>query len=134
MYTYSVASMQKLEECDERLQEVFRRVAEYWNTTILEGHRTVERQQALFNSDPQRSKLDGINKLSNHNYMPSKAVDAAPWPWRPRDIERFKAFSGSVVFIGQHLGYNIRWGGDWDRDYDQHDQNFNDLVHFEVLD
>ncbi len=134
MFKYGTASMQKLEECDDRLQQVFRRVAEYWNTTILEGHRSVERQQALFNSTPQRSKLDGINKKSNHNYFPSKAIDAAPYPIQWRDVERFKAFAGSVVFIGQHMGYKIRWGGDWDRDYDQHDQDFNDLVHFEVLD
>ena len=41
--------------------------------TIIEGERTVERQQKLFNEG--KSKIDGINKKGKHNYSPSLAFD-----------------------------------------------------------
>jgi hypothetical protein len=31
------------------------------------------------------------------------------------------------------MQYDIRWGGDWDRDNDFSDQKLNDLCHFELI-
>lgn len=132
MHAYSESSKEKLATLDHRLRSVFELVAEFWDITILEGHRTAARQAELFAQGA--SKLDGVERKSNHQSLPSKAVDAIPHPVDFEDTLRIKAFAGSVIAIGQHLGYKIRWGGDWDRDYDQHDQSFNDLVHFEILD
>jgi hypothetical protein len=28
----------------------------------------------------------------------------------------------------------VRWGGDWDGDFETKDNKFDDLVHFEILD
>jgi hypothetical protein len=30
------------------------------------------------------------------------------------------------------MGIGLRWGGDWDSDKDFSDQNFDDLVHWEL--
>jgi hypothetical protein len=30
------------------------------------------------------------------------------------------------------MGIKIRWGGDWDMDTETKDNNFDDLVHFEI--
>ena len=34
--------------------------------------------------------------------------------------------------VAQDLDIPIRWGGDWDSDNNLNDQNFMDLVHFEL--
>jgi peptidoglycan L-alanyl-D-glutamate endopeptidase CwlK len=35
--------------------------------------------------------------------------------------------------IAAKMGIKIRWGGDWDRDEELHDQTFFDLPHFELI-
>ena len=38
-----------------------------------------------------------------------------------------------IMATAKRLGYNnMRWGGDWDKDFDLDDQTFNDLCHFEL--
>ena len=34
--------------------------------------------------------------------------------------------------VADMLGVSIRWGGDWDKDYDEKDERFRDLPHFEL--
>jgi hypothetical protein len=81
---------------------------------------------------------------SNHNFTPSLAVDAGPYPliWpdkeeRPesyvKDVGQFVLFAGYVLATADHLEVELGWGGDWDRDWDMRDQNFDDLVHFYLI-
>ena len=67
-----------------------------------------------------------------HNALPSKAVDVAPYPIDWEDREGFILFAGYVLGVASQLGLNIRWGGDWDGDFDLSDNEFDDLVHFEM--
>jgi peptidoglycan L-alanyl-D-glutamate endopeptidase CwlK len=131
-YPYSASSAEKLGTCDPRLQRVFLRAADFWDITIMEGHRSVERQKALFRTGA--SKIDGVRRKGNHNYSPSRAVDAAPLPLDWRDTQRFYQFGWAIVGLARSMGVMLRWGGDWDSDGDTSDQVFNDLVHFEVVD
>jgi hypothetical protein len=39
---------------------------------------------------------------------------------------------GMIRGIAQQLGYDIRYGGDWDSDGQTKDNNFDDLVHIEI--
>ena len=34
--------------------------------------------------------------------------------------------------VANRLGLKVRWGGDWDGDFEFKDQNFHDLPHFEL--
>jgi peptidoglycan L-alanyl-D-glutamate endopeptidase CwlK len=135
MPTFSNKSRDRLNTCDPRLQEVFNWVVEDYDCTIIEGHRSPERQQELY--DQGKSKV----RFGNHNYSPSRAVDVAPWPipddwgdhnWKER--AKFYHFAGYVKGIAESVGVRLRWGGDWDRDKDFDDQTFDDLVHFELED
>lgn len=48
----------------------------------------------------------------------------------------FKSFSrlaGVIQACAHSRGHDIRWGGDWDGDFDLMDQKFNDLPHFELV-
>jgi len=127
MPSFSVKSKKKLATCDSRLQEIFLKVVENYDCTILEGHRSIERQAELYKSG--RSKV----KLGKHNADPSLAVDVAPYPIDWEDRERFLSFGSFVKGLAHGKGIRIRWGADWDSDWDFKDQSFDDLVHFELI-
>ena len=133
MPRYSKISKARLSTCDQRLQDVFSEVIKHVDCSILEGHRSKERQNKLY--DEKRTKVkypDG-----RHNSNPSKAVDVTPYPVDYKDRERQTLFAGFVIGIGRSMGYNIRWGGNWDM-YEENgrweveDNRFDDFPHFEI--
>lgn len=90
--------------------------------TILDGERSVERQQALFTKGA--SKLDGINKKSMHNHSPSLAVDIAPYPIDWDDKYKFAILASLVFKAAAEEGVKLTWGGHW--------LTFKDMPHFEL--
>ena len=48
-----------------------------------------------------------------------------------KQMARWYYFGGFVLGTAAQMGIDIRWGGDWDGDRDIHEQNFDDLVHYE---
>tara|TARA_R110000822_G_scaffold19071_2_gene62301 strand:- start:74 stop:469 length:396 start_codon:yes stop_codon:yes gene_type:complete len=130
MPRYSKRSKKRLASCDERLQEVFNEVIKYVDCSILEGHRSKERQNKLY--DEGRTKVrypDG-----RHNFNPSKACDVTPYPVDWEDRERQTLFAGFVLGVARGMGYTLRWGGDWDMDFQVMDNRFDDFPHFEIRD
>lgn len=151
MPSFSKRSAEYLASCATTLRQLFEVVIERYNCTIIEGHRSPERQLELYAAN--RSKV----RRGKHNEKPSEAVDAAPWlpgrkiPWPKapsflkrlsvaekaelnayvKDMGQFYHFAGYVEGTADSLYIPIRWGGDWDRDHCLADQKFDDLVHFE---
>ena len=72
-------------------------------------------------------------KAQCHTTCLSEAVDIAPYPINWKDTEKFYYVAGIVMGVAGMLGIELRWGGDWDRDDDLHDQTFMDLGHFELV-
>jgi len=100
---------------------------------IAEGFRSIERQKELFSKG--LTKIDGVNQSSNHNFNPSKAVDIYGYVNGKTDysIPVMCYLAGVIESVAIHLGYEIRWGGNWDQDgIILADQNFDDLPHFEL--
>jgi len=134
MPSFGTKSRNKLDTCDERLQELFNLVVAKYDCTVLEGHRSIERQAELYASG--RSKV----KLGKHNAYPSLAIDIAPYPipdeWGENNFKeraKFYHFAGFVQAAAEITGIEIRFGGDWNSDHDFDDQSFDDLVHFELV-
>lgn len=129
MPSFSQRSAERLATCDPRLRLVFAEVVEHFDCSILEGHRSNERQAQM--------KAEGRSQLgpgeSKHNHMPSLAVDVAPYPIDWNDRDRWMRFSGFVLGVARAHGIALRWGGDWDRDWDVADNRFNDWPHFEIV-
>lgn len=143
MPSYSELSYSRLNTCDVRLQSIFMEVIKTIDCTILEGERSEERQR--------KNIEKGVSKTmdSKHLLRPSKAVDVAPyplkWPKPPKDdsvAERtrwmkeyamFYLFAGYVLRVAEEKGIKIRWGGDWNGNFQVDDQSFDDLVHFELI-
>ena len=139
MPEFSDRSSRRLFECERRIQKLFTKIVQNTDCTVLEGHRGQIKQDEMFNSKPQRSKVKWPD--GKHNKRPSEAIDITPYPipknWGAdhwKDLVKFYEFAAIVRYEAAQMGIKIRWGGDWDGDGDYRDQEFDDLVHFELLD
>lgn len=140
MPSFSTRSIERLNTCHPFLQQLLHEVVKYHDCSVLCGHRGKEEQTMAFQEG--RSKTPWPE--STHNKLPSLGVDVVPYPivWPdfhkdpknyPKDLARFYLFGGFVRGVALGMGIRIRWGGDWDGDWNILEQNFDDLPHFEVL-
>ena len=129
MAKFGSRSKKRLESCDERLQEIFNEVIKYVDCSVLEGHRSEERQNKLL----KEGKTKVAYPKGRHNSSPSRAVDVVPYPIDWNDRERFHLFSGFVLGLARGMGITLRWGGDWNMNFEVDDNQFDDFPHFELL-
>jgi len=121
-------SKDNLKLCDEQLVQLFEAVAVIVDIRIVTGHRDELAQgQAFLTGHSKKAWPD-----SNHNKIPSKAVDVVPFPIDWEDKARFYFMAG-IKAVASWMGVRIRGGYDWDSDGDFKDQTFNDLAHFELI-
>jgi peptidoglycan LD-endopeptidase CwlK len=145
MPKFSTNSKSKLYTCDEPLIELFTEVVKDFDCTIVSAHRGADEQNKLY----QMGRSQKQYPHSKHNPYPSKAVDVAPYgcwgKWRvnivwpnkkeptyARDLAVWYRLGGFVEAIALKMSIAIRWGGDWDGDYQINDQRFHDLAHWEI--
>ena len=119
---------------------------------VLYGYRTPAEQFELYEkgrvlvngvwaiSNPRAvvTYLDGYTKKSNHNTIPSIAIDVVPYyayhkHIRYDDTNRMYYFNGYVMGKASTMGIKLRCGADWDRDTEVSDETFIDLPHFELI-
>ena len=132
MPRFGKRSKERLKGVDAKLQNILNEVVKYFDITIIEGLRSQERQNELV--------AQGKSKTKFGKHVDGKAVDIAPYPidWKARDD--FHYLGGFVLGMAASMGIKIRWGGDWNASSlfkgqrTTKDNNFDDLVHFEILD
>lgn len=133
MRTWGERSAKVLSELDPRWKRVLERTRdEVADISLIKGFRGQKEQNEAFERGNSKVRWpDG-----KHNRWPSIAVDLQPYPYPPNDYKLIMALSyiaGRLVQIAVEEGLEVRWGGDWDRDGDVADQNFDDLFHFELV-
>lgn len=132
MPLFSSASLDQLATCDPRLQRVLTEAIRYVDFTVVEGHRGQAAQDAAYAAG--NSKLRWPH--GNHNALPSRAVDIAPFPvdWKDGELPhlRFAMMMGVVLVCAQQEGVKVRFGLDWNRNLDPRDETFLDLPHVEL--
>lgn len=138
-YSFGKTSRSRLDTVHPDLVRVVERALSFgiMDISIIEGNRSIERQQELFHDG--KSEIDGVNRLGKHNHLPSLAVDIMPYPavvngvnvWA--DNQRWNQLSGLMLAAASLEGVDIRWGGDWDGDGNNADSNFNDYPHYELV-
>ena len=127
---FGKSSKKRLKTCDERLQKVFNEVIKHVDCSVLEGHRGKERQDRFYDEGKSKVRFpDG-----RHNKLPSRAADVTPYPVDWNDRERQTLFAGFVLGVARGMGIVLRWGGDWDQDWQVMDNKFDDFPHFEIKD
>ena len=137
MGAFGKASLERLATCDGLLQQVANKAIKTCPVDfgIAEGNRTTERQLQLFAEG--KTKVDGVNDLSKHNYYPSKAFDIFAFVngKMSYDVAHLCFIAEYIMAAAAELGVKLRWGGNWDSDGEiLTDQNFDDLPHFELVD
>lgn len=129
MPSFGKKSIKNLVTCHPRLQELAHEVIKHFDCSVLCGYRNAAEQHTAYvlrNSTKQWPN-------SEHNKLPSIAIDIVPYPIDWDDIARFRYFSGFVMGIATQMGIKLRSGGDWDMDTEVDDQTLIDLPHFEYL-
>jgi len=130
MPRFGKTSKQRLATCDKRLQDVFNEVIKTVDCSVIEGHRTCARQNKLYEEGKTKVRYpDG-----RHNASPSNAADVVPYPIDWNDRERFHLFAGFVLGVANRMGITLRWGGDWNMNFEVDDNKFDDFPHFELVD
>jgi len=144
MPDFSDASLRKLTTCHKDLQAIFNEVVFMQDCTIVEGHRSEERQNELHRT----GKSQVVYPNSKHNSYPSMAADVVRYhPDKPHihwsDLDDFENFAVYVLTTANALykkgiiTHELRWGGDWDRDGVRVDKDSNerffDGPHFELV-
>jgi peptidoglycan L-alanyl-D-glutamate endopeptidase CwlK len=136
MATFGQKSKDRLATCHPDIQKVMNEAIKEYDFTVLFGTRTPQEQFELFKKGRTLkdgkwvkvgatvTNLDGINKKSEHNYSPSRAIDIAPYPIDWNNLQRFKDLSVIVKRIAKELGVDLVWGGDWER--------FSDKPHYQL--
>lgn len=135
MFAFGKTSRENLSTCHPLLQLIFDTVILQRDCSIVCGRRDKATQELYF--EQKKTKVHWPD--SKHNVInqsdPSLAVDAVPYInhtqcWKTNQCYHF---AGYVLRVADELAIPVRWGGDWDKDMDVNDQNFNDLVHFELI-
>ena len=125
---FGKSSKKRLSTCNSKLQDIFNEVIQHVDCSVLEGYREKDRQNKLYKEGKTKVKYpDG-----RHNRQPSSAVDVTPYPVDWKDRERQTLFAGFVIGVASQMGINLRWGGDWDQDFQVVDNRFDDFPHFEL--
>lgn len=141
MNSYGRSSKRVFSELHPDLQLIFKTVLKVMDHSLMVGYRGEAEQNEAY--ETKNSKVKWPN--SYHNSKPSMAVDVPPYPlpvnWGEdsRDeYEKFRYFAFYVMGVADVLyaigaiDHQLEWGGDWDNDKDVTDNNFNDLVHFQL--
>lgn len=140
MPKYGARSMVTLGTLHPDLQKIFKTVLGMgYDHSLIEGHRGQSKQDRLFDEGKSKVKFpDG-----KHNSYPSLAVDAMPyfkdkphidWEHRP-SIFHFAGIVRGVAFMLFSMGeitHLVRWGGDWDNDFDVREKQWDDSPHYEL--
>ena len=131
MRRWSKRSKKVWDTLDPRLQAMLNELLIRMDVSLTSGHRSESEQNALY---PKFTKVKWPD--SKHNTLPSLAVDVQPYPLPTNKHELWAALgymAGLATLIAERQGTHLRWGGDWDRDGDLTDNNFDDLFHLEIV-
>ena len=128
MPEFGERSLKNLKECHEDIQSILNEVIKTYDCSVIEGYRGKEEQNKAY--DEGKSKLK--YPQSKHNQQPSLAVDVVPYPIDWDNTKQFYHFAGYVQGVADQLGIELRWGGDWNRNFEVDDNKFDDFPHFEL--
>lgn len=120
MPTFSQRSLDNLETCDPRMQEVAHEAIKHFDFVVICGHRGQAEQDSAYAAGRSRLKYP----KSKHNRNPSPAFDAIPFPIDWTDIPRFQKLAAVMKKAAETVGVRITWGGDW--------SSFVDMPHYEL--
>jgi peptidoglycan L-alanyl-D-glutamate endopeptidase CwlK len=138
MPVFSATSKQRLATCDSRLQLLLNEAIKHIDFVVVEGHRDEAAQNEAFRKGASKKRWPN----GNHNAVPSRAVDIAPYfpdvkiDWN--DLVAFGRLMGFIQCLAILHGVKLRFGLDWDGDFRSvnrdPNESFLDAPHIELVD
>jgi peptidoglycan L-alanyl-D-glutamate endopeptidase CwlK len=138
-YNYGRGSEAKMSTVKPRLRAVCERALGYgvMDASVIQGVRSRVEQDRYYGTG--KSKVKWPNGKHNIEVLGdlASAVDIAPYingtvSWRK---DHCCVWAGLMLAAAKEEGVILRWGGNWDMDGEPiTDQDFQDLVHFELND
>lgn len=147
MPQFGKKSLQNLENVHPDLVRLFNEVIKHIDCTVLCGHRGQAEQDAAYAAGNSKLKFP----QSKHNKMPSLAVDVMRWyaekpnvRWpdlkglTPEQLQKAREYASTAHFAGVvrgialTMGIDLRWGGDWNRDFELQNGDDWDMPHYEL--
>ena len=114
MNVYSERSEGKLQTCHPDLIRLYRRVLIVRDHSIICGHRNEADQRLAFVNGYSKKEFPD----SNHNILPSVAIDATPYPFHGWGCTvQFDEFAEIVKETADEMEIEVEWGYDlwgWD--------------------
>ena len=100
---------------------------------------TLELRYPAFKDDD--GNPTAIRVVRDHACRPDGKIGSVAVQWRRRHghLHHSGLSTGTTKsarlysFANKAMGINLRWGGDWDRDTEVRDNDFDDLVHFKIV-
>ena len=138
-YKYGKTSTDRLNTCDPRLIIIAQKALSrgLMDLSVLEGIRPKERQNLFYSNKKSKVKWP----FSKHNVKvpgdKSKAFNIGPYINGKVSYNYCHCcyMAGIILSVAGSLKIKLRWGGNWDMDGEPvTDQDFQDLVHFELVD
>jgi len=144
---FGKSSKSSLDTCHPILQDVLNKAIKLIDFSVLEGIRSDERQNEMFNTGRSSLKAgEGMHNFgkTHPQFKPdpsnvSLAVDIMPWPqnindisvWEKSESNRFIQLCCLILGIAYEMGVILRWGGDWKGDF-IFNESFIDYPHLEL--
>ena len=137
-YSFGQRSLNHLDTVDPDLARVAK-MALSWgiiDMTVIEGRRSKAKQDEYFAAGKSRVLWPhGKHNVERPGDL-AAALDIAPyvngkvsWNWK-----HCLFMAGVMMATAALMGVKLRWGGNWDMDGEPvTDQEFQDLVHFELV-
>lgn len=125
---FSQRSLMMLSQCHPDLIRVAQEAIKHFDFVVICGHRGEAEQEKAFH--------DGVSKAhwlqSPHNYTPSLAFDACPYPIDWSNATAFALMQDAMVAAAKVVGVDITLGADFDHDGKRHEPGENDNPHFQL--
>ncbi len=128
-FAWGTRSLQRRGSVRPELQKIADLAIEMspFDLTFTEGHRN-ERWQIAFYAQGRTSPGSIVTDVQwphgTHNAVPSNAMHLDPYPINYKDTDKYVLMAGVVwaAAVVLELNDHLRWGRDWDRDFDLTDQ------------
>lgn len=144
MASFSKSSRAKLDTCHPKIKLIMERAIKRTDFKVLFGNRSEEEQLELFKQGRKFyngkwvkigktvTDKDGKVNKSEHNYLPSHAIDIAPWPINWNDLDGFIQLKEIIFEEAEALGIKLIWGADWDGDGNIAEHSLQDYPHYQL--
>ena len=129
MAKFGRRSMSRLEGVHPLLVDWAFSVVRIIDCSVVSGVRSLT-TQAEYVAAGASQTMQSYHLIQGDGY--GHALDLAPYPIDWDKLRSFDLLAGIGLAVAHQMGLPITWGGDWNKNMDVYDNNFDDIGHFQI--